>query len=93
MNQPSIEQAQQQIASSVAGFIRESGPRPGDVLIDKLWGTDEEPLTARERHDLASILFATQQACQPINPAAMVHKAVRLDSLLEKWCDVFGEQP
>lgn len=79
--------------SAVIGIVAaESSLSSAERLIDKLWGADEEPLTSQERHDLASILFATQQACQPINPAAMVHKAVRLDSLLEKWADVFGGQ-
>jgi hypothetical protein len=89
VTRPDIEQVRQLVAESVTQVVRESGPRPGDALIDKLYG--DRPLTAQERHDLATVLYATQRACGPIDSAAAVRKAIRLDGLMQTWRDVFGE--
>jgi hypothetical protein len=78
--------------STVIGIVaEESALSPAERLIDKLWGS-QEPLSAQERHDVATLLYALQRACGPLDPGAMVRKAIRLDGLMETWADVFGEQ-
>lgn len=77
--------------SQVIGVVAaESSLSPAERLIDKLYGA--EPLTPQERHDIATLLYALQRACGPLDPGATVRKAIRLDRLVETWADVFGEQ-
>jgi hypothetical protein len=85
----SIQAAQQQLARSIADFMKVSGPKPADALIDKLYGG--QPLTTQERHDLASILYAVQEAARFNETGAAVRKATHFDRVRARFVEVFGE--